>query len=150
MITFLPIQENDLPQLAQLYTELSGEESNLEKMRRQFAQLIQKTEYLLLGGKDETGQLVASVMAIRCLDLVGSCQDFMVLENVVVRSTCRKQGIGRQMMTYIENYARENACNYIILVSSGFRKDAHQFYEAMGYTEDVRGFRKYLENNSHD
>ena len=48
------------------------------------------------------------------------------------------------MMAYIEAQAKIWQCDYIILVSSGFRHDAHRFYEAVGYTEDVRGFRKCL------
>jgi len=43
----------------------------------------------------------------------------------------------------IFEFAKEKGCGYAILVSSGFREGAHRFYEAMGYTEDVRGFRKY-------
>ena len=42
----------------------------------------------------------------------------------------------------IETYAKEQQCVYSILVSSGFRKEAHLFYEKIGYTEDVKGFRK--------
>ena len=42
-----------------------------------------------------------------------------------------------------DEFALKNQCEYALLVSSGFRKGAHRFYEAVGYTDDVRGFRKY-------
>ena len=45
-------------------------------------------------------------------------------------------------MQELDNYAHDNNCEYSILVSSGFRKNAHKFYESIGYNDDVRGFRK--------
>ena len=144
MVSFAPIAKPDLPSLALLYGELLEVNINLASMERQLAQINERSDYLWLGGKMETGELIASLLAIRCLDTTGECRNFMVLENVIVKSTCRKKGVGRQMMAYIEAQAKIWQCDYIILVSSGFRHDAHRFYEAVGYTEDVRGFRKCL------
>ena len=56
----------------------------------------------------------------------------------------RRAGIGRALFEKIEQIASENTCAYSILVSSGYRTGAHRFYENMGYSENVVGFRKRL------
>ena len=52
------------------------------------------------------------------------------------------QGIGSRIMEAVDAFAKEKNCAYAILVSSGFRTDAHRFYYNHGFTDDVRGFRK--------
>ncbi|MHB8124263.1 MAG: hypothetical protein ACYDEJ_01250 [Desulfitobacteriaceae bacterium] len=48
-------------------------------------------------------------------------------------------------MRRIEEIAIENRCNYIMFVSRSDRKDAHRFYESIGYSLDVvQGFKKFL------
>lgn len=84
-------------------------------------------------------------MGILCKDLIGECEPFMAIENVVVSSKIRRQGIGRKLMNEIEVIARQQNCSYIILVSGGQRVEAHRMYESMGYREEhVEGFRKFL------
>ncbi|MNO01656.1 putative acetyltransferase [compost metagenome] len=69
----------------------------------------------------------------------------MVIENVVVSNRIRRQGIGKKLMTMIEKIAQERNCYYIIFVSGGQRKEAHTFYEKLGFRdEQVEGFRKHL------
>lgn len=69
----------------------------------------------------------------------------MVLENVIVKNSCRGLGIEKKLMEYIEDFSRKESCYYIIFVSSKTRKEAHKFYESLGYNLDaVQGFKKYL------
>lgn len=69
----------------------------------------------------------------------------MVLENLVVSSKCRRLGIGKMLVDYIEVQAREKNCYFIMLMSLMKRKEAHRFYEALGYsTEVAQGYKKYL------
>ena len=84
-------------------------------------------------------------MAIICHDVVGECRPFMVLENVIEKSSCRGKGIGKKLISYIEDYAREKKCYYIFFVSSFDRKSAHKFYESLGYNMDVvKGFKNFF------
>ena len=52
-----------------------------------------------------------------------------------VDESCRRQGVGRELMEYIKKYAKENNCNTIQLGVSGFNKQAREFYQAMGFAE---------------
>ena len=46
------------------------------------------------------------------------------------------QGIGKKLMSYIEDYALENNISFIRLNSNVCRKEAHKFYESIGYVCD--------------
>jgi GNAT superfamily N-acetyltransferase len=82
-------------------------------------------------------------MGIFCLDLVGECKPFMVIENVIVSKRVRRQGIGKKLMHKIEEIAKERGCSYTIFVSGEERKEAHLFYEKLGFKEEnVVGYRK--------
>jgi GNAT superfamily N-acetyltransferase len=138
------IGKEDLEELGLLYQDLTGEAADLEKMAQTFQWMNVDPDYILLGAKLDD-QLAGSLMGIICYELLGPCRPFMVVENVIVGGRFRRQGIGKALMEAIEAVAREKGCYLIQLVSSGHRKEAHQFYESMGYgTDPVRGFRKFL------
>ncbi len=143
-MTITPINKDDLYDLSNLYEELSDIKSNISLVQSNFAQIEKNENYYLLGAKIDN-KLVGSLMGIHCLDLVGECRPFMIIENVIVSNTHRSKGIGKELMNEIENIAKYLDCYYIIFVSSNERKNAHKFYESMGYDKDkVKGFKKFL------
>lgn len=144
MLTIDKISQRDLPELAELFKELTGNEQSLEKMKTNFLLMEQNRNYILLGAKID-GRLAGTLMGIECLDLVDDCRPFMVLENVVVLEKYRMQGIGKELVLKIESICTSRNCFYIMLVSGSHRAVAHRFYEAMGYKPDsVRGFKKFF------
>ncbi|MDR0266525.1 GNAT family N-acetyltransferase [Paenibacillus sp.] len=144
MITIRHITEKDLSGLSHLYEELLGISTHLDQMLQVFKSAESSGNYHILGAFHE-GELAGSLMGIVCLDLIGNCKPFMVIENVIVSGRIRRQGIGQKLMNEIEKIARENGCGYIILVSGEQRKEAHIFYEKLGYRDEkVEGFRKHL------
>jgi len=144
MITIRSITENDLLALSQLYQELMGQQTNQSKLEQVYRTIQHNEQYIILGAFDEE-QLVGSLMGIICHDLVGDCKPFMVIENVIVSPLVRRQGVGKKLMQEIENMARQRDCYYIIFVSGEQRKEAHQFYERLGFKDEkVEGYRKHL------
>lgn len=120
-------------------------ETDIERLRDVFAFIDSNPDYTLIAAKDKQGNLLGSLLGIICCDVVGDCKPFMVIENVIVKSACRGQGVGRQLMEYIEAWGRQRGCYYAMLVSSANRKIAHQFYASVGYGQTpVQGFKKYL------
>lgn len=135
---------DDLQSLAQLYEELSGEETDSCKMKENFKFMESNPNYIILTAKEDN-LVVGSVMGIICLDLVHKCKPFMVIENVIVKSIWRGRGIGKMLMEEMEKIGRMRDCYYTMLVSGGQRTAAHQFYRTIGYDKDlVQGFKKYL------
>ena len=135
------MQRQDLPQIQELYRELVPEGVSIETLTKNYETAAGRSNYDLVvavRGK----KVLGSAMGIVCLALDAP---FLVIENVVVDGACRGQGIGRKIFEELDCFAAARDCQYAILVSSGFRREAHGFYEAMGYTDDVRGFRKYYD-----
>jgi len=47
--------------------------------------------------------------------------------------------------SWIEDWARENNSYFVMFMSLAKRKEAHTFYESLGYSQEIsNGFKKYL------
>lgn len=100
---------------------------------------LQYDENYYIAVAREGDTILGTATGICCQGLGGN---FLVIEDVVVAENQRGAGIGTKLMAQLDSFAVSRNCLYAILVSSGFRKNAHRFYEKTGFTEDVRGFRK--------
>lgn len=145
MIKIEKANHSDIEDLTKLYEELLGRETNLEKFNESFNLIDSNNNYTLIIARDEDKNVVGSILGIICYDLGGDCKPFMVIENLIVKSNCRNMGIGKKLMIFIEEFARQRNCYFTMLVSAYKRKEAHRFYESIGYANDVvKGFKKYL------
>ena len=63
------------------------------------------------------------------------------VESVRVDGKYRGQGIGREMMLWAIERAREKGCISMHLTSHGDRKDAHRFYEQLGFKKTHVGMK---------
>lgn len=62
-----------------------------------------------------------------------------------VSSHRKREGIGRALLTRLDELAAERACSKIEVTSGDHRvDDAHVFYESCGYSADCRRFQKIL------
>ncbi|MCX7710842.1 MAG: GNAT family N-acetyltransferase [Clostridia bacterium] len=144
MIVISQVELDDLEELSNLYEELSGSKTDSGKMLENFKWMKSNPDYIVLGAKYGR-KLVGTLMGIICHDIVGACRPFMVIENVVVDSRMRGKGVGKELLYKIEEMGRERNCYYTMFVSNAQRKEAHKFYESVGYSLDlVQGFKKYL------
>jgi Predicted acetyltransferase len=66
------------------------------------------------------------------------------VESVKVKGARRSGGIGSRMMTFAEEEARRRGARLMELSSQKARKEAHRFYERLGYTRSHEGFKKKL------
>lgn len=138
-INIRKMMPEDLQQIQELYKELVSDGCSLSTLFNNYEKICNQSDYLLLVAVREDAVL-GSATGIVCTALD---TPFLVVENVVVREDCRGMGIGRAIFDKLDCFAIEKQCSYAILASSGYRKGAHKFYEAIGYNDDVRGFRKY-------
>jgi phosphoglycolate phosphatase len=137
------ITAEQLPALAGLYAVLSHLPEDVARMSGIFDRMAANPDYHLLGATLGEGRLVGTLLGVVCLDLVGPCRPFMVVENVVVAARYRRHGVGRRLFQEIERRARARDCFYLMLVSGPGREDARAFYSAQGYFESA-GFKKRL------
>ena len=142
MITIETLKQDDMPQLIELYKELVPPHiefnASLERCLKTY-ETMEKDDRSFLAVAKEKGEIVGSALGICCQCLVNP---FLVVEDVIVRSDQRGKGVGRMLMEALDQFAQEKGCAYSFLVSSDFRTGAHSFYESMGYTDGVVGFRK--------
>ncbi len=66
------------------------------------------------------------------------------IESVRVDTKCRSQGIGREMMNWAIERARARGAHVVQLTTHLTRKDAHRFYERMGFKGSHLGMKLSL------
>jgi GNAT superfamily N-acetyltransferase len=96
------------------------------------------------------------IVAISGRMIVGTCQltfipglsrggaERMTIEAVRVRADLRGAGIGRRMMAYALDRARERGCALAQLTTDKRRVEAHRFYESLGFVASHEGMKKTL------
>ncbi|MCG5466088.1 GNAT family N-acetyltransferase [Micromonospora sp. NPDC053740] len=67
-----------------------------------------------------------------------------LIESVRVRSDRRGQGLGRQLMTWAVDQARERGCALVQLTTDKTRADAHRFYLGLGFVASHEGMKLAL------
>jgi predicted N-acetyltransferase YhbS len=134
----------DIPQLEQLYRQFWGEESCVETMNKQFHKLQETNSHIFISAIDNN-KLIGSVMGIICEELYGDCKPFLVLENMIVDKYYRDKGVGKALISELENMATKRGCSQVIFVTERSRVDAVAFYESAGYSSQTHiGFKKKL------
>lgn len=68
-----------------------------------------------------------------------------LIEGVHVDKAFRGRGIGQWMIEWAIAEARKRGCRFVQLTSNKARKDAHRFYERLGFSASHEGFKLDLE-----
>jgi GNAT superfamily N-acetyltransferase len=66
------------------------------------------------------------------------CEKFLRISNLIVDNNCRNKKIGTKMINFLEEKARNNNCNNIILDSFVGNNKSHPLYFRHGFF--IRGF----------
>jgi len=69
----------------------------------------------------------------------------LFIHDLVTKSSSRDNGYGKQMIDFLNDYAKMHKCENIALTSGSQRKDAHRFYEREGFDKPGFVFLKYLD-----
>jgi len=137
------LTKEDLPALAGLYRQFWNESSDLDKMATAFQKIQLERNHILLCA-EEGNVLLGSVMGVVCAELYGDCRPFLVIENMIVNRSARRKGVGRALLSTLEQQARLRDCTQMILVTEKDRLDACAFYEAYGFQINTTGYKKKL------
>ena len=132
------LKMEDIDQVVVLHQSLIPFAISFEDAPAKYQAMLEDEAYFLAAVKE--GDEILGVATGTCCKTLSV--PFLVIEDVVVKESARGKGIGHLLMEAMDRFALEKACMYSILVSSGFRHDAHRFYENCGFVDEVRGFRK--------
>jgi GNAT superfamily N-acetyltransferase len=142
MRTIRRAQAVDATAINELYKELNSLSSTSVLPERIAA--IAASDHTYLFVCDDDGDIIATALVCLCQDVMFNHQPFAVLENVVVSADYKREGIGKSLMDYIEDFCLQQNCSKIMLQTSSENRDARDFYSAMGYDPDAKiGFIKY-------
>jgi GNAT superfamily N-acetyltransferase len=84
---------------------------------------------------EASGAIVGTISILIAEALGSRCRPFAVVEDVVVDEACRRAGIGRAMMKFAMDRARQAGCYKLMLSTNVTRLEAHQFYESLGFAK---------------
>ena len=135
-------READLPFILPLYGQLGMDDGSvltLEEARKLFRRLQSYQDYKLFIAA--AGGEILGVFAMIIMDNLGHRgAPSALVEDVVVRQEWRQRGIGREMMRFAMNRAREKGCYKLVLSSNKNREEAHRFYENLGFQKHGYSF----------
>jgi N-acetylglutamate synthase-like GNAT family acetyltransferase len=142
MRTFRRATKEDSDLIADLYRELVPNSPISVLPERVDA--IAKSNHTFLLVCDDGSDIIATALLCLCQDVMFNNQPFAIVENVIVHSQYKREGVGKSMMDYIEDFCLQQNCSKIMLLTSNENRNARDFYTAMGYDPDAKiGFVKY-------
>ncbi|NBB50156.1 GNAT family N-acetyltransferase [Rhizobium sp. CRIBSB] len=97
------------------------------------------TETLYVAELD--GEVVGTFQTMITTTLTARGSANLIIEAVQTRADMRGRGIGAAMIGYAMERARETGMRLVQLTSNAARKDAHRFYERLGFAPSHIGFK---------
>lgn len=127
--------KEDLHQLLCLYEHLHEQDSPLPETSvvETIWDSILDDEKLKYFGVFADDRLLASCAITIVPNLTRSCRPFGVIENVVVHSDWRRQGLGKQVLESALEYAWSADCYKVMLLTGRLDEETFKFYESAGF-----------------
>ena len=134
------LTEKDLPSLLDLYIQLSESNKNLtlDESKKIWMNEIEENKNIKYFGAVENGKVLSTCYCVIIPNLTNFNQPICFVENVVTDKNYRKQGLGKRVIEKAIETAKENNCYKVILLSGIARKEAHQFYEKIGFNGESK------------
>ena len=137
------VQVKDAGQIRDLCHQSLGYDSTLEKVAAQIDKFNQPDSghFCFVYEEEQTGNILGYVEA-EVYESLYSDAGLNIL-GLAVFPSAQGRGIGRQLMERVEDLAKSKHYAFIRLNSASHRKEAHVFYEHIGY-EGNRTQKRFL------
>jgi GNAT superfamily N-acetyltransferase len=76
-----------------------------------------------------------------CANLSWSGWPYAIIENVIVSRHHRNQGIGKAILQYATDFARQAGCYKVALMTGSRDPAVHRFYESAGFSASKQGYQ---------
>ena len=154
MYNFRNATVNDLPACIELLHDdpLGAKRESIQSEQQQqyidaFAAICNdKNNNLLLAIENEKIIAMLQMTYIPGLTYQGAWRS--QVEGVRVHRDYRRQGVGKLLLEYVINLARERNCIMMQLTTNYSRADALAFYQSLGFVDTHHGLKLMLNNNS--
>ena len=142
-----PAGAADLPAVLALYAQPGMDDGAvlpIAEAERIWARFAAYPDYTLYVAEDDTG--VVGTFALLVMDNLGHLgAPSAIAEDVMVAPDRQGNGVGRQMMRFALDRAREKGCYKLMLSSNAKRERAHAFYDKLGFDRHGYSFRVDLQ-----
>jgi len=141
-LTIRKANRDDLKDILAIYTEPDIDNGNvldLNNAEATFDKMNHYPDYTLYVAVMDN-KVVGSFALLIMDNLAHMGAPSAVVEDVVVHSKWRGQGIGSQMIQFAMDKARQAKCYKLALTCSINRDRAHKFYESLGFEKHGYGF----------
>ncbi|MFC6086343.1 GNAT family N-acetyltransferase [Sphaerisporangium aureirubrum] len=147
-VSFRAARRDDVPLIVALLTDdpigagREGDPSDEAYLRAFEAIDADPRQELIVAESD--GRVVATMQITFVPGLSRRGGERALIEAVRVGAAMRGQGLGRTMMRWAVDRARERGCRMVQLTSDKARGDAHRFYTSLGFVDSHVGFKLAL------
>lgn len=93
-------------------------------------------------GAFQEAQLVGTCTLNLCPNLSWSGRPYAMIENVIVDSGYRGQGIGKNLLEKAQGIALDSGCYKVALMTGSKKDETLKFYEAAGFVGNKTGFQR--------
>jgi GNAT superfamily N-acetyltransferase len=134
-MTFRTAAHRDIPAMRDLLMQMNlgaDKPFTLESLERAFVS-IQNNRYHEIYVAVINGEPRAMFTMLIIQQLAHNAGIVAQVNNVVVDSSLRGQGVGKALMAFAMDRARAAGCRKIVLTSNAKRVDAHRFYDQLGF-----------------
>jgi len=127
------VRPDDGQMVVGLLAELGYPDNDVEVVQRRLAEWADEPTGLVLVAETD-GRLIGlvAVTTILYLERPGRLGRIVAL---VVAANARSQGVGRQLVSAAESFARAQGCVSMEVSSARGRVEAHTFYRNLGYVD---------------
>ncbi|TCZ74030.1 GNAT family N-acetyltransferase [Paenibacillus albiflavus] len=131
-------KKSDITVLSHLMEEMSGKPISQEDMYNRLKMVEESsTDTIFVYEKNSE---IQATLVFRIRENIREVSRYGEICIIVVRSSAKRHGIGRQLMDFAEHLAKELGCKGTYFISGFGRKaEAHQFYQDLGYK--ITGYR---------
>jgi len=135
--------ESDLSAVLRLYAQ-SGMDNGRVLTVDAAAKILQRMatypEYAVYVASANDASVVGTFALLVMDNLAHMGTPSAVVEDVCVDEQLRGQGIGRAMMRFAMEFARQRGCYKLALSSNAAREGAHAFYRSLGFKQHGLSF----------
>ncbi len=138
---------NDFKGIMDLYDFLNPGDTlaSLDQLKNIWDEIMNDPRKYRYAVAEEQNRLLATSCITIVPNITRKGRSYAVIENVITHPDVRRKGIGRAMIQLLLDFAKENDCYKVMLLSSNERKIAHDFYKNIGFNGDIkRGFTYYM------
>ena len=140
--------QSDIAQLAQIAFELHEIHVNSdptdfrsmpqEYFRERLSEYLQSEDQSILVHDDGGVNAYAAVKLINIDEPTRYPRRVCMIDCFAVKESFRRRGIGKSLMAFVSQYAKEQGCTDLRLGVKSFNKDAYNFYKSVGFNERTK------------